>query len=65
MFKNIFEVAANGSIDDVQFFIEQGKRVHAKEKKSGWTPLHHAAKTNSNIDVLKYLIEQGANVNSK
>ena len=70
-YKDIFEAASLGFVQDVKFFVEQGIDVNAKgvnvyeDNKTGVTPLHFAAKYNSGIDVLKYLIEQGADVNAQ
>ena len=66
MYKDIFEAAQKGSVDDVRFFIEQGVDVNVKDDEIGATPLHKAAeRKNISIKILEYLIEQGANVNEK
>lgn len=62
-FKNIFEAAKIGTVDDIEYFVE-GKGVKFDTKNNdGWTPLHYAAQDNSNVDVLEYLISRGADVN--
>ena len=60
----IFDVAAKGTVQDVERFIKTGISVNAKDDR-GWTPLHYAAERNPNLDVLKYLIAQGADVHAK
>ena len=62
-YKNIFEAAGRGSVDDVRFFIKQCVNVNSKDK-FGETPLHHAARSNT-IEVLQYLISLGCDVNAK
>ena len=64
MYKDIFEAAANGTVDDVRFFVEQGVDVNVKDDND-WMSLHYATIYTSNADVVKYLIEQGADVNAK
>jgi cytohesin len=64
MYKNIFDAAEKGNVDDVRFFVEtKGTDTNVKDS-DGWTPLFYAAKHNSNVDVLEYLISQGASVNA-
>jgi ankyrin repeat protein len=61
---DIFDAAANGTVQDVRHIIELGTDVRAKNE-FGETALHQAAFKNSNVEVLKYLISQGADVNAK
>ena len=61
-YKDIFEAAGKGIVQDVAYFIENGTDVNAKDEY-GVTPLQHAAKDNSNMKVLEYLVSQGADVN--
>ena len=64
-FNNILDAAANGTVEDVKYFIEQ-QRVDVNARYiGGETALHHAAHGNSDVEVLKYLLSQGANINAK
>ena len=64
-FKNIFEAAKEGTVDDIGFFVERKKaKVNAKNN-NGWTPLHYAVHSNSNVEVLEYLVSRGASVNTQ
>jgi len=63
-FENIFEAAADGTVQDVAFFVKNGANVNAKND-GGSTPLLHAAYHNSSVEVIKYLVSQGADVNVK
>ena len=58
-YKDIWEAAGKGIVQDVAYFIENGTDVNAKD--GGKTPLLCALKDNSNLEVLKYLISKGAN----
>jgi len=63
-FKDIFDAAQHGSVEDVKYFVEeQGADVHAKDEHS-ITPLHYAAWKNT-VDVVQYLVSQGADVKVK
>ena len=64
MYKDIFRVAFEGTLDDVRFFIEQGTDVNVRNDL-GKTPLHVAAGGYSRADVVQYLIEKGADVNAQ
>jgi ankyrin repeat protein len=60
VFKNIFDAAGKGYVEDVRYFIEQkGIDVNAKDNLFGWTPLLHAV-SDKNIEVVKFLISKGA-----
>jgi len=62
---DIFSAAKNGTVEDVQYFVEK-KDIAVNEKDdSGWTPLHDAAQNNINTEVLIYLVSQGADVTAK
>jgi len=64
-FKDIFEAAEKGTIEDVRYFVERkGVDVNAKDERDR-TPLHYAATGNLNVEVLQYLIYKGADVNTK
>lgn len=63
-FKDIFEAAKKGTVQDVEYFVKNGIDVNVKNKAAN-TPLHNAAQYNPDAEVLKYLISQGANVNAK
>ena len=61
-YKDIFEAAAKGTVEDVKFFVEKdGSSVNAKAKCA---PLYLAAK-NGRVEIVNYLISAGANVNAK
>jgi hypothetical protein len=63
-YKDIWEAAGKGIVQDVAYFIENGTDVNAKDSK-GKTPLLCAFKDNSNLEVLKYLFSKGADVKAK
>ncbi|QDT64373.1 ankyrin repeat domain-containing protein [Calycomorphotria hydatis] len=50
-------------IDSIKYLIESGVDVNAIDK-SGWTPLHFAART-SDTDVVRALVSAGADVNAE
>ena len=54
-FKDIFEAARSGTVEDVKSFVEKGVDVNIKNA-NGSTPLHLAALADS-LPVVKYLIE--------
>jgi ankyrin repeat protein len=63
-FKDIFEAATKGTVEDVRFFVEKrGSNIDVKDG-DGATPLFCATRYNSNFDVLEYLVSSGADVNS-
>jgi len=62
--KNIFEAAAQGTVEDVKYFVEtKSTDVNAKNEDND-TPLHFAVQ-NPCVGVLEYLVAQGAGVNAK
>ena len=63
-FKDIFEAAGKGTVQDIEYFLNNGANVNAKHTSSN-TLLHLAALSNPNLEVLKYLVSKGANVNAK
>ena len=64
-YKDIFEAAKTGTVDDIRYFVEQ-KRVDVNTKDGkGLTLLHYVAGHNPNVEVAKYLVEQGADVRAK
>ena len=63
-FKNIFEAAEKGTVNDVRFFLDRGVDVNAVNEK-GNTPLHRAAALNRDPEVLKFLIDHGADIHAK
>ena len=64
-FKDIFEAAEKGTVEDVQYFVET-KRSHVNLKdEDGWTPLHVAAKYNPRMEVIKYFISQDVYVDER
>ena len=67
VFRNIFEAARRGTVEDVQFFLERDPSlVNATTPNNGWTPLHYAAQHNpNNVEVLQYLIDKGAPINAR
>jgi len=78
-YKDIFEAAAKGTVDDVRDFIEaKGIDINTEDDfardvrrynivcTNGWTPVMLAAGFNSDIKVLEYLIEKGSvDINAK
>jgi len=70
-YKDIFEAAEKGTVEDVRYFIET-KHVDVNAvSDSGNTPLNSAVRSyylepdpNRNIEVIKYLISEGADVNA-
>ncbi len=48
----------------VQYFIDNGADIHAKDAKDGQTPLHWAAKYSSE-EVVTLLVQLGANMEAK
>ena len=65
-FKDIFEAAANGTSQDVEYFIKSGVNVNVRsDVYHSKTPLFLAAEHNPNIEVVKYLVSRGADVNAK
>jgi len=62
---NIFDAAKEGTVKDVQFFVERnGVDVNARDEHKN-TPIIYASGWNSNAKVLQYLISQGGKVNVK
>jgi len=62
-YKDIFEAAEKGTVEDVRFFIEQLGVSANSTDSAGNTPMHKAAYV-GNIGVLEYLVSQGADVNA-
>jgi len=60
---DIFAAAVRGTVQDVEYFVQQGANVNAKDS-AGMTPLYYAATANPNVEVLQYLITQGADVHA-
>jgi len=62
-YKNIFEAATHGTVDDVKYFLEQ-QRVDVNTK-DGYdkTPLY-AAIGNENVEVIKFLVANRADANA-
>ena len=54
---------SNGSLSVVQYLIEKGANIEARDKDQK-TPLHFAS-NEGKTDVVKYLISKGANKNTK
>ena len=62
--KDLFEVAAKGTVGGIQFFLTK-KRVSVNYKNTdGLSLLHVVAGHNPDIEVIKYLVSQGADVNA-
>ena len=62
--KDIFEASSKGTVNEVQYFLDQGIDVNSKDGNND-TPLHLAAWQNSDVEVTKYLVSKGADVNAK
>jgi ankyrin repeat protein len=54
--------SSNGSLNMVQFFIEQGAHVNAQNRRL-ITPLHLAVH-NNHLDLIEHLIKHGANIHA-
>ncbi|MDR1483532.1 MAG: ankyrin repeat domain-containing protein [Planctomycetaceae bacterium] len=52
------------SVATIKFLIQKKADVNAQDKY-GFTPLHHAAMSDTSIDIVKCLLESGANPNLK
>lgn len=64
-YRNIFEAAEYGTVDDIRFFIEsEGLDINVKCDNAHESLLQFALKEKQDMDVLKYLVENGADVNS-
>jgi len=67
-FKNIFDAAKEGTVEDVRYFVEvKGVTVNTKDNSNG-TPLHSAVDWRYNLnktEKIQYLISKGADVNAK
>ena len=61
---DIFEAAADGSVNDLRFYLARGDDVNKRDIE-GATALHYAAANDTDIDAIKYLLAQGADVNAK
>jgi len=53
----------DGSLQDIQRFVEQGADVNAKESE-GWHALQLAAKR-EDIEIVRYLLDKGAEINAE
>lgn len=53
----------DGSLQDIQRFVEQGADVNAK-KSEGWHALQLAAKR-GDIEIVRYLLDKGAEINAE
>ena len=63
-FKNIFDAIEKGTIENVQYLVdEKGVDVNKKDGMK-FTPLHRAAQEGS-IEVTKYLVSKGADIHAK
>ena len=60
---NFFEIAREGSVENVRAAIRAGANVNARGEH-GDTPLMHAAWNNENSEVVQALLDAGANVNT-
>ena len=63
-FNDVFEAVQKGSIEDINYFIEQGVDIN-KRSTEGKTPLHCASRSNSDVEVVKYLVEKSEGTNIK
>ena len=52
------------SLPIVQYLIEKGANIEAKDGYSKNTPLHLACE-NNHLEIVEYLIEKGANIETK
>ena len=58
--RTIFEIAKDGTPEELKAAIKSGARVNARDEK-GLAPLHEAAFFNKNPDVVLALLKLGAN----
>lgn len=56
----LMKASMNGYLNIVQFLVEKGADVNAKDSINEYTPLHFAA-THGHLSVVNYLLEKGAN----
>ena len=59
----LFLAAAKGSIESVDFLLQQGAQLNARDDDK-LTPLHYAARTGK-THCLRYLVERGAKLNAR
>jgi len=55
--------AKKGNLDIVQYLIDNGSDVHAKDEDS-WQPIHFTAQK-KNLPMVKLLLNNGANINAQ
>jgi len=64
VYKEIYEAASLGNVQDVKRHLKNGTDVKAKQELGGFTALHWAA-YGGHTDVVELLIANGADVNAK
>jgi ankyrin repeat protein len=62
---DLFHLAGNGTLQQIQTAIMQGAKVNARDPYYGATPLIAAATFNQNPEVITTLLKAGADVNVK
>ena len=62
--KHIFHVAEYRTVHDIDYWIENGGSVDAKDNVNN-TPLHYVAWKNPSVEVLKYFVSKGADIIAK
>ena len=54
----------SGNLEIVQYLVENGANINAKDDDKGRTALMFASR-DGHLEVVKYLVESGANINAK
>jgi len=60
-YKNIYEAAQKGTVEDIAYFIDSGVSIHATTEETLFTPLHFASCCSEPAGA-QFLIDHGADV---